>query len=399
MKTAKKPPRSHTRSIIWRIHGGQLFQIFLLFLFCDLFLFWILFSVEFPALSGALLSADLPETLPANFPLTEAVTVLTRMRPLLTAQLVYWIYFLLFGSARLHRIMQPLTRLTETTQALSREKLDDEVFHQLESAVSRIDPLAAGQTVHTGNSELLGLEAAVNSLLDRMRQTYRRQTQFVSDASHELRTPIAVIQGYVGMLDRWGKSDPKVLDESIAAIKSEAEHMQHLVEQLLFLARSDSGRNPLTLRDFSLSDMLSETLREYEMIDSGHQWRLRLTETPVHIHGDDAMLKQALRILCDNACKYSPAGTSITLSLRRDADRISFSVQDEGIGIPAEAQAHVFERFYRADPSRVRQTGGTGLGLSIAQWIVERHGGRIELLSREDMGTRMTVHLPVQARL
>ena len=399
MKTAKKPPRSHTRSIIWRIHGGQLFQIFLLFLFCDLFLFWILFSVEFPALSGALLSADLPETLPANFPLTEAITVLTRMRPLLTAQLVYWIYFLLFGSARLHRIMQPLTRLTETPQALSREKLDDEVFHQLESAVSRIDPLAAGQTVHTGNSELMGLEAAVNSLLDRMRQTYRRQTQFVSDASHELRTPIAVIQGYVGMLDRWGKSDPKVLDESIAAIKSEAEHMQHLVEQLLFLARSDSGRNPLTLRDFSLSDMLSETLREYEMIDSSHQWRLRMPEEPVHIRGDDAMLKQALRILCDNACKYSPAGTSITLSLRRDADRISFSVQDEGIGIPAEAQPHVFERFYRADPSRVRQTGGTGLGLSIAQWIVERHGGRIKLLSREDMGTRMTVHLPAQARL
>ena len=399
MKTAKKPPRSHTRSIIWRIHGGQLFQIFLLFLLCDLFLFWILFSVEFPALSGALLSADLPETLPANFPLTEAITVLTRMRPLLTAQLVYWIYFLLFGSARLHHIMQPLTRLTETTQALSREKLDDEVFHQLESAVSRIDPLAAGQTVHTGNSELLGLEAAVNSLLDRMRQTYRRQTQFVSDASHELRTPIAVIQGYVGMLDRWGKSDPKVLDESIAAIKSEAEHMQHLVEQLLFLARSDSGRNPLTLRDFSLSDMLSETLREYGMIDSSHQWRLRMPEEPVHIRGDDAMLKQALRILCDNACKYSPAGTSITLSLRRDADRISFSVQDEGIGIPAEAQPHVFERFYRADPSRVRQTGGTGLGLSIAQWIVERHGGRIELLSREDMGTRMTVHMPAQARL
>lgn len=399
MKIEKKPPRSHTRSIIWRIHGGQLFQTFLLFLFCDLFLFWILFSAEFPALSGALLSADLPETLPANFPLTEAFIVLTRMRPLLMAQLIYWIYFLLFGSARLHRIMQPLTRLTETTQALSREKLDDEVFHQLESAVSRIDPLAAGQTVHTGNSELLGLEAAVNSLLDRMRQTYRRQTQFVSDASHELRTPIAVIQGYVGMLDRWGKSDPKVLDESIAAIKSESEHMQHLVEQLLFLARSDSGRNPLTLRDFSLSDMLSETLHEYEMIDSSHQWRLRLPEEPVYIRGDDAMLKQALRILCDNACKYSPAGTSITLSLRRDADRISFSVQDEGIGIPAEAQPHVFERFYRADPSRVRQTGGTGLGLSIAQWIVERHGGRIELLSREDMGTRMTVHLPAQARL
>lgn len=385
MKSVKKTPHSHTKSIIWRIHGGQLVQILLLFLFCDLFLFVLLVSSGFAGFSA-------PSGAPSLAELSDAWA---RMQPLLTAQLIYWIYFLLFGSARLHRIMQPLTRLTETAQALSREGLDDEVFHQLENAVSRIDPLAAGETVHTGNSELLGLERAVNQLLDRMRQIYRRQTQFVSDASHELRTPIAVIQGYASMLDRWGKSDPKVLDEAIAAIKSESAHMQHLVEQLLFLARSDSGRNPLSIRRFALSEMLDETRREYEMIDPQHRWLLRLPREPVYIQGDEAMLKQALRILCDNACKYSPAGTSITLTLRQEDGRLACAVQDEGIGIAAEAQAHVFERFYRADPARGRQTGGTGLGLSIAQWIAERHGGHIELLSREGIGTRMTLRLPM----
>jgi len=383
-----------SKSVLWRIHGNLLGKIFFCFLLCDLLVAWGLFPKNLLFLPGqAFHPEQLPEILD-NIPSSVYTEILLTMRPLLSVQAVYFIYTLFFGSIKLHKILRPLTRITETAQALSHERLDDELFHQLENAVSRIDPLAAGEQVHTGNSELAGLESAVNSLLERMRQTYRQQNRFVSDASHELRTPIAVIQGYVSMLDRWGKDDPEVLRESIDAIKSEAEHMQHLVEQLLFLARSDSGRNPLTLSDLCLNEMLSDLHQEYRMIEKAHTWQLRLPDLPVVFRGDAAMLKQAVRILCDNAVKYAPGDTDITLALQQKEDHILLSVQDEGIGIAPDDQAHIFERFYRADPSRVRQTGGTGLGLSIAHWIVTRHGGRIHVLSREGIGTRMTILLP-----
>lgn len=378
----KRKKNSRSRSIIWRIHGSWLLKLLFVFLVCDGIVMALL--MPFDVIDGGN-AEEIAE---------QAIIIQEQMKPLFAFQFVYWAYTLLFGSGGIYRAMRPLTRLAETTQALSHETLDDEVFHQLENAIGKISP-KSNDTLHTGNSELQGLETAVNSLLERMRQTYSQQARFVSDASHELRTPIAVIQGYANMLDRWGKSDPKVLDEAIAAINSEAKHMQLLIEQLLFLARSDSGRNPLTMSDFSMNEMISEAVSEYQMINSAHQWSLRLPENEIVIKGDEAMLKQTLRILCDNAVKYSPDGSSITVSLGSDGKRTFFSVQDEGIGIPYKDQPHVFERFYRADPSRVRETGGTGLGLSIAQWIVERHGGRIDILSREEMGTRMTVSIPI----
>ncbi len=389
----KKHQKNNSKSVLWRIHGNMLGEILFCFLLCDLLIAWSLFPKTILSLPGqSFHPSQLPEIL-KSIPPSVYSGILQTMRPLLTVQAIYFIYSLFFGSVKLHKILRPLTRITEAAQAFSRETLDEQVFHQLESAVSRIDPLVADAQLHTGNSELAGLEAAVNSLLERMRQSYHQQTRFVSDASHELRTPIAVIQGYATMLDRWGKDDPEVLEESIIAIKSEAEHMQHLVEQLLFLARSDSGRNPLTLSYFSLNEMLTEVHQEYTMIDSTHLWQLRLPDAQITINGDPSMLKQALRILCDNAVKYSPSDSVIKLTLRQTANHIFFSVQDEGIGISPEDQVHIFERFYRADPSRVRQTGGTGLGLSIAQWIIARHGGKIHVLSREDIGTRMTVAL------
>ncbi|MBQ3091428.1 MAG: sensor histidine kinase [Clostridia bacterium] len=391
----KNKQKANSKSVLWRIHGNLLGEIFFCFLLCDLLVAWGLFPKELLALPG---QSFHPEQLPEiieNIPTSVYIEILQTMRPMFGVQAIYFVYSLFFGSVKLHKILQPLTRITETAQALSHETLDDEVFHQLESAVSRIDPLAVGQQLHTGNSELAGLESAVNSLLERMRQSYRQQTRFVSDASHELRTPIAVIQGYVSMLDRWGKEDPAILDESITAIKSESEHMQHLVEQLLFLARSDSGRNPLTISEVCLNDMLAETCQEYQMINRNHHWQLYLPENPICLQADPTMLKQALRILCDNAAKYSSQNTTITLRLQQKENAAAFSVQDEGIGISPDDQAHIFERFYRADPSRVRQTGGTGLGLSIAHWIITRHGGTIEVLSRDDLGTRMTVILPL----
>ena len=216
---------------------------------------------------------------------------------------------------------------------------------------------------------------------------------FLTNISHELRTPIAVIRGYADLLDRWGKTDEKILEESIQAIKDESESMQHLVEQLLFLARGDSGRTPLNVSDFDLSDMMKEVYEESAMIDDAHSYRFE-SGGDIPARGDISLIKQAARILIENASKYTQEGGEIILRSLVSEGHPAFSVQDSGIGISESDIPHIFERFYRADDSRSKQTGGSGLGLAIAKWIVERHGGRFEIVSRKDIGTRITVILP-----
>jgi signal transduction histidine kinase len=168
--------------------------------------------------------------------------------------------------------------------------------------------------------------------------------------------------------------------------------MQHLVEQLLFLARGDSGRTPVEMAPLSLSAMIREVCEESAMIDEAHAYKL--VEGPdVTATGDASLLKQTARILVQNAAKYSPEGSEIRLRAAVKDGRPCFSVEDEGIGMDSEAQVHMFERFYRADDSRARASGGSGLGLAIAKWIVDRHGGRFEVISRKDIGTRISVIL------
>lgn len=302
---------------------------------------------------------------------------------------------ILTGSRKARRQLAPLYEMTQKTKALTdAAAFDESKFHDLEDAISQISPTGPDARLQTGNTELEGLEQAVNSLLDRMRQSYQQQARFVSDASHELRTPIAVIQGYANMLDRWGKEDEKILAESIDAIKSESDHMKKLVEQLLFLARGDSGRTKLSMEEFSLRETIKEVFDESVMIDSDHHYHLKESED-LSITGDPAMVKQAARILVDNAAKYTPSGADIILQVKRnEKNHPCFVVQDEGIGIAAGDVSHVFERFFRADPARGRDSGGTGLGLSIAKWIVDRHGGYFQVLSREEIGTRITVCFP-----
>ncbi len=318
----------------------------------------------------------------------------TLFTALLACELVLVIAQNRSGKRRAEKLLEPLHQMALTAQKLSTESFDPQKYHDLETAIMSLAPDSPDAELHTGDSELKGMEEAVNSLLSRMRDAYREQTRFVSDASHELRTPIAVIQGYAGMLARWGKTDEKILDESIAAIKSESENMQRLVEQLLFLARGDSGRARLVFERFSLTEMLREVYEESGMIDGKHDFRFQAGED-VLVTGDIAMLKQTARILCDNAAKYTPEGEKITIRVFVSQKGVpGFAVQDNGIGIPEKDVPHIFERFYRSDPSRERSKGGTGLGLSIAKWIVERHGGYFEVVSREGIGTRIAVLLP-----
>ncbi len=311
----------------------------------------------------------------------------------------------LFAKVQISKQLEPLYNMSQTALRLSKEtnphasrtdeySYDGQQIHNLESAIDNIMADSPNAQLHTGDKDLQGLEDAINSLLERTRESYSQQIRFVSDASHELRTPIAVVKGYTDMLDRWGKKDEKILDESISAIKSETDHMNQLVEQLLFLARGDSGRTKLKIEVFSLSDMVREVYEESVMIDSSHKWMISAEEEITTV-GDIAMLKQATRILVDNAAKYTPEGETIILKAILDKDKVpTIVVQDNGIGIAGQDMSHIFDRFYRSDPARGRQQGGTGLGLAIAKWIVDRHNGYFEVLSREEFGTRISIHLP-----
>lgn len=298
----------------------------------------------------------------------------------------------LFKTRQIRRTMKPLNDMAKKAEELSSLAFDNSKFLNLETAISNIKPDAPGAKLSTGDKDLQSLEVAINNLLERMRESYRQQNRFVSDASHELRTPIAVIQGYVNMLDRWGKEDESILAESIEALKNESQHMKELVEQLLFLARGDSGRNTLKMEEFVLTDIVREVCEESMMIDEKHKYRFQ-GEEGIRMTGDIAMIKQSVRIFTDNAAKYSKEGDTITLSVKNIEGEISYAVQDEGTGMAESEIVHVFERFYRSDSARNSKTGGTGLGLSIAKWIVDAHGGVIEVLSRPEFGTRFTVKL------
>lgn len=305
------------------------------------------------------------------------------------------------GTRQVRRQLRPLNEIAARAQELSEQlgsqpvtAFDESKYHNLEDAITNLKADAMEKGIHMHDKELQGIETALNGLLERIRASYKQQGQFVSDASHELRTPIAVIQGYVNMLDRWGKEDTAILEESIEAIKNEANHMQKLVEQLLFLARGDSNRQNLDMKVHELNDIMREVYEESLMIDEKHVYRFEELGK-ARIYGDCDMLKQSARILIDNAAKYTKEGGEIIIraGLWKDGSPF-YGVQDDGIGMAPGDVERIFDRFYRADSVRNSKTGGTGLGLSIAKWIVDRHHGYCNIVSREELGTRFSVIFP-----
>ncbi|MPM40363.1 Adaptive-response sensory-kinase SasA [bioreactor metagenome] len=315
----------------------------------------------------------------------------------LAAFQVLTLFSSLFKDARMVRTtLEPITRLAETARSLNAVggQFDPGKMEALAGKLEGINASKLDTRIQVDDTqeELKNLARAINSMLDRINESYRAQVRFVSDASHELRTPISVIQGYANLLDRWGKNDAKTLQESINAIKDEAANMKDLVEQLLFLARGDNNTLTPQFESFSLSDLAAETVHETQMIDSAHNFVTRIEG--VTVVADKGLIKQALRILIDNAIKYTDPGGNITVAASEEDGNARLTVSDDGIGISPENLPKIFDRFYRADESRARSTGGAGLGLSIAKWITSRHGGRMEVLSREGIGTRITLVLP-----
>lgn len=312
-----------------------------------------------------------------------------------------YLFLALFEASEVRRRLKPLNDLAIQAEEFSRmsfdpvSNFDQKKIENLEHAIERVSPDAPDARIETGDGDLLSIEVAINNLIRHMKETQQQQSRFVSDASHELRTPIAVIQGYVNMLDRWGKEDESVLEESIEALKNESEHMKELIEQLLFLARGDSGRNTLNKTDVDLNELMSEVYDESVMIDEKHNYTYKPAPLPRVFTGDIAMIKQSARIFIQNAAKYSPDHGTINIKVINDDEYVSYIIQDEGIGMSENEVSHIFERFYRSDEARNGETGGSGLGLSIAKWIVDAHNGVIDVLSRPEIGTRFTIRFPL----
>lgn len=245
--------------------------------------------------------------------------------------------------------------------------------------------------VHDELSELID---TFNHMLERLEQGFEHERAFVSDASHELRTPVTVIRGYVDMLKSWGASDPATLRECVEAISSEAENMQHLLENLLFLARADLRRQVVKLVPVDLEELLTEISRKARLVAGKHEVILR-ENAPAIVEADEFMLKELLRVFLENAVKYTPEGGRIELGSARRGDRVTVFVADNGIGIDKADQARVFDRFFRVDKARCHTSGeggksGTGLGLSIAREISRIHGFELVLESELGKGTRIS---------
>ena len=303
-------------------------------------------------------------------------------------------------SHKIKNILKPLNEIALKAEELSKLNLSEDKYRLIEDTITSMEP-DEDKKLSFGDEDLLGIEGAMNNLLNRIRESNRQQARFVNDASHELRTPIAVIEGYANMLARWGREDEKVLDESIVAIQNESSHMKHLVEQLLFLARGDAGRTMLNPEEIDLCETMREVYEESLMIDENHIYKFNKPEDSIKVMADEGLIKQAVRILVDNAAKYTKEKDEIILSVGRlnsatasnpnDVGRAFLQVQDTGIGMKEADIEHMFERFYRADDART--IGGTGLGLSIAKWIVDKHEGYFEITSRPDLGTRIRIVL------
>ncbi|MDB5055329.1 MAG: integral rane sensor signal transduction histidine kinase [Bacilli bacterium] len=270
-------------------------------------------------------------------------------------------------------ILRPISRIIHTMEEIEGSL----IFKQI--------PLK-----HREKDELHKMVETFNRMMGRIEQSFVKQQQFVSDASHELKTPITIIESYAKMLRRWGMNDEKVQREAIATIYEESVRMKQLTQHLLDLVSLDDG-GAVSLQTVNMMELCGQTAKVMRRMYK-RDIEIQSEYSHILISADSMKLKQLLLILLDNALKYSK--TPIIISLFKDQAGVYFRIKDRGIGIPKEELKHVFNRFYRVDRARQRQTGGAGLGLSIAQSIVKQSKGDIKIFSEENVGTVVEVFLP-----
>src|SRR6267142_7007972 len=252
--------------------------------------------------------------------------------------------------------------------------------------------------VRNPRDELGHLAASFNELLDRLNESFERQRRFVADASHELRTPVAILCGEAEVTLAQEKRTEQEYRESLQILGEEAKRLKHIVEDLFTLARADAGQHPLAPSDFYLDELAAECSKNVRTLASAKQIAVSCESSgEFPIHADESLLRRMLMNLLDNAIKYTPQGGSVSLCCAEENGHYRVSLQDSGQGIPVELQPRIFERFFRADKARSRGetgSGGAGLGLTIASWIAGAHGGRLELTRSTPQGSLFTVFLP-----
>ena len=251
--------------------------------------------------------------------------------------------------------------------------------------------------VRNSNDELGRLARTFNELLDRLDRSFERQRRFISDASHELRTPVSILRGEAEVALSQLSRSPEEYRESLAVLHAEAQRLARIVEDLFTLTRADAGEYRLAQSDFYLDELAGDCVRATRALAQAKNIALAaVTPEEMPVHADEDLLRRMILNLLDNAIKYTPAGGNVSVTCGSVPDGYELSVTDSGPGIPAEMQSRVFERFFRADRARSRTgaDGGAGLGLSIARWIAEAHLGRIELVRSDATGSKFTVRIP-----
>jgi heavy metal sensor kinase len=281
---------------------------------------------------------------------------------------------------------------------LARRSLEPVVAMSAQASRIGAENLESRLSVRNPSDELGSLAISFNELLDRLDASFERQKRFVADASHELRTPVAILCGETEVtLRKEGRSEQEYR-ESLAILGAEAKRLKHIVEDLFTLARADAGQHPLQRTEFYLDELAAECVRNVRTLASEKQIAVSCeSHREAPIQADETLLQHMLLNLLDNAIKYTPSGGSVVVRCGEQDGAYKLSVQDSGPGIPAALQPRIFERFFRADKARSRAEsdgGGAGLGLSIASWIASAHGGDLNLTRSSADGSVFTATLP-----
>ncbi|MEI5908862.1 ATP-binding protein [Bacillus spongiae] len=263
----------------------------------------------------------------------------------------------------------------------------------LKYTIKRIERNGLQERVETlpSQDELGELLILFNRMMEKVESSFDQQQQFVEDASHELRTPLQIIEGHLRLLQRWGKNDPKVLEESLFSSLEELQRLKELVEDLLALTKQDDKREEYYATD--IVDIINRVMDDFHVLYPSFSFTVDKESKQYLTDISPRHFEQLLIILLDNAVKYSEQRKDIVITIKQNSGKVLILIKDFGMGIPANDIPKVFHRFYRTDKSRSRERGGNGLGLAIAKRIISRYSGEIHISSEENKGTEVLIKL------